>query len=459
MEGNIEFPNAFAESMERKLANDWPAFVDSHNQPSPVSVRVNPRKISDALSDNRIPWTSSGFYLRERPVFTLDPLFHAGAYYVQEASSMFLEQALKQNTDLTADLRVLDLSAAPGGKSTHLLSLLNENALLVANEVIRSRASILLENIQKWGHPNCLVTNNDPQDFSNLTGFFDVIVVDAPCSGEGMFRKDPTSMKEWSPENVQLCSARQRRILEDVWPALKENGVLIYSTCTYNDLENEQNLVSFSLNHKIDFEKIKLDPAWNVEESSSGLVLGYRFFPNKVKGEGFFLSVIRKREGEDSAKKKFKAILQPAARNKISSVENWIKSPSIEFEFFQHNQLIYALPSTLSADINHLLNHLRFIYTGTNIAEVKHDKFIPEHALALSVNLNKTQFNRIEVDKHTAIQYLRRESLKLPGEQPGYALLQHSSVPIGWVNVLPNRANNLYPSDWRIRMDPKNSKS
>ena len=196
---NKFFPPLFEEKMRPQLLTDWEAFLASHQVSPPVSIRINPKK-SKAIHVARIPWTEYGYYLDARPSFTLDPSFHAGSYYVQDASSMFLEQAVKQSLDLSQPLRVLDLCAAPGGKSTHLLSLISPGALLIANEVIGTRATILSENIQKWGHANVIVTHNDPEDFQRLPGYFDAIVVDAPCSGEGLFRKDPEAMNEWSPE-------------------------------------------------------------------------------------------------------------------------------------------------------------------------------------------------------------------------------------------------------------------
>ncbi len=193
--------------MQQMLGQSWPAFRGVHTQPSPVSLRINPARTFALASSAAIPWTQYGYYLQERPVFTLDPALHAGAYYVQEASSMFLEQAVRQHVPTDEPVRVLDLCAAPGGKSTHLASLLNAESLLVSNEVIRSRASILAENIQKWGSNNVVVTNNDPEDFTKLSGFFDVIVVDAPCSGEGLFRKDAGAMTEWSEDAVAFARA------------------------------------------------------------------------------------------------------------------------------------------------------------------------------------------------------------------------------------------------------------
>src|SRR5690349_17313185 len=289
-------PEEFEQSMRHQLGSEFPSFLASLEEAPPVSVRSNPLKEVEGVGVMRVPWSQYGHYLASRPVFTLDPAFHAGGYYVQEASSMFLEQALTQAVDLRQSLNVLDLCAAPGGKSTHILSLVNRDSLLVSNEVIRSRASVLSENIQKWGYPNSIVSNNDPADFGKLTGFFDVIVVDAPCSGEGLFRKEPEAMEEWSPDNVQLCASRQKRIVADVWPALREEGIFIYCTCTYNRHENEENLRWLQENHAVEFLKLNIDPAWGVEEVRDGKMTGYRFFPHRAKGEGFFLAVVRKIE-------------------------------------------------------------------------------------------------------------------------------------------------------------------
>lgn len=289
-------PEKFEESIRKKLGSQFPSFLASLQDPPPVSIRVNPFKNNHNNIFSPVPWSQYGIYLPSRPAFTLDTHFHAGSYYVQEASSMFLEQALKQSVNLNTPLNVLDLCAAPGGKSTHLLSLLNRQSLLVSNETIRSRATILSENIQKWGYPNAIVTNNDPRDFQQLKGFFDVIVVDAPCSGEGLFRKDPEAMNEWSADHVQLCSNRQKRIVADVWDALRENGVLIYCTCTYNENENEKNLKWLQENYQVEFLKLTTDTSWGIEEVSENKIFAYRFFPHQAKGEGFFISVMRKTE-------------------------------------------------------------------------------------------------------------------------------------------------------------------
>ncbi|HET9278943.1 MAG TPA: RsmB/NOP family class I SAM-dependent RNA methyltransferase, partial [Flavitalea sp.] len=301
----MQLPEAFIQSLQKIQGFDEKSFVDAHNDEKKItSIRVNPKKLTDTNIDHssltihqKIPWSTHGYYLTERPSFTLDPLFHAGVYYVQEASSMFLEQALVQTVDLSQPLRVLDLCAAPGGKSTLIESLISDKSILISNEVIKSRVSVLEENMIKWGASNVIVTNNDPITFQRLENYFDIIVVDAPCSGSGLFRKDARAIDEWSEDNVQMCSQRQQRILADVYPALKKDGILIYSTCSYSEEEDEC-IADWLLNtFAVSSLQLSLsDEAGNlfgdiVETiSKKHAAFGYRFFPDKIKGEGFFLA-------------------------------------------------------------------------------------------------------------------------------------------------------------------------
>ncbi len=439
--------------MRSELGPGFDDFVETLQKASPVSIRLNPKK-SRLLYSDPIPWTRYGRYLTERPVFTLDPALHAGAYYVQEASSMLLEQAFVQSTDLTKPLRVLDLCAAPGGKSTHILSLINSDSLLVSNEVIRSRTSVLSENIQKWGYPNVVVTGNDPENFNRLEGYFDVIVVDAPCSGEGLFRKDPDAMTEWSIDNVQLCSQRQRRILSDVLPALKENGILIYSTCTYNDQENERNLIWLSQEKAFEFIPLSIDPAWGVETIQKENAIGYRCYPHRVKGEGFFISVLQKTTSSKELRFKSKRRFTYAPKKIIERLNEWILHPD-QFDFIQQENLLITIPVLLCEDVQLIQERLNIVTKGTAVAEVKHDKLIPEHAFALSIHLNEEHFQKINLTLDQALMYLRKETFARDEERRGFALVKYQENSLGWVNLLGNRFNNLYPSSWRIRMAVK----
>lgn len=444
-----EFPPAFALRMEKSLQHEWSSFIDAFSKEATTSIRINVKKKKITLP-NPVLWADSGYYLDKRPSFTLDPTFHAGTYYVQEASSMLLEQAIKQAVNLNEPIRALDLCAAPGGKSTHIVSLLNDDSLLISNEVIRTRASVLSENIQKWGYGNVIVTNSDPSDFEKLTGYFDLIVVDAPCSGEGLFRKDPNTIQQWSEENVLLCSQRQQRILADIWPSLKENGILIYSTCTYNEAENENNLKWLANNNQVEFIPLKLNSDWGIEEVKKGKAIGYRCLPHKVKGEGFFISVIRKKEASQSVSIKSKNSFQLASKKIKDCLIDW-QLPH-DYDLVMLDDLIVSLPGQYITEIDFLSRSLKTVLKGTAIAIQKHDKFIPEHSLALSIYLNTSNFKTIELTLEEAILYLKKETLMIGEGERGFSLVTYQHMPLGWVNLLGNRVNNLYPSGWRILM-------
>ncbi len=448
------FPPAFEQRMRSQLGDAWNAFANIHSTDSPISIRLNSQKTGaqpiDLLSTpdmhSKIPWTENGYYLKQRPSFTLDPSFHAGAYYVQEASSMLLEQAIKQCVGNHEVVRTLDLCAAPGGKSTHLLSLLSKDSLVVSNEVIRSRATILAENIMKWGYSNVVVTNNDPEDFQRLNGFFDLMVVDAPCSGEGLFRKDAEAMKEWSVDNANLCSLRQQRILHDIWPALKEDGLIIYSTCTYNPEENANNLRKFLEEHDAEIVPLQLDKAWGIE----ALSIGYQCFPHQVQGEGFYLAVLRKKEAQPGARLRVAKNVFHKPVKLLADYQQWM-TPADQ-TFLQFKDYLLALPASLTIEMEFLASLLKIVSAGTTLGTVKHTKLIPDHALALSIYLNKESFPSIEVDKEEAIAYLRKDVFWKEGLTKGFSSIQYKGFTLGWVNVLDNRLNNLYPAEWRIRM-------
>ncbi|NDV65629.1 methyltransferase RsmF C-terminal domain-like protein [Bacteroides sp. 224] len=449
----MNIPIDFIEQTRTLLGDaECDKLINALAENSPVSLRLNSSKwkncqqeIPDTLTD-RVPWCDTGFYLDERLTFTFDPLFHAGAYYVQEASSMFLEQAVKAYFSQPAT--VLDLCAAPGGKSTHLRSCLPGGSLLVANEVIRSRSQILAENITKWGHTDVVVTNNDPADFSSLYSFFDAIVADVPCSGEGMFRKDPESMKEWSLANVEICRQRQRRIIADVWPSLKPGGLLLYSTCTYNTKENEENVAWIS--EELGAEILPIQTSGFPE--ITGNLLGedfpvYRFLPHKTKGEGFFLAVLRKHE--DASVRE--ANLKKHKNSKFDFKEQWLKD-SNRFQLLLNGQTVSALREEYVGKAALLQQELRIVQRGVALGEIKGKDVVPAHALAMSNEYASGSFFVWEISYEDAIAYLRKEAIVLDDEVPkGYILLTYRQLPLGFVKNIGNRANNLYPQEWRIR--------
>jgi 16S rRNA C967 or C1407 C5-methylase (RsmB/RsmF family)/NOL1/NOP2/fmu family ribosome biogenesis protein len=431
---------------------DREAFEKIHQSGEQVtSIRVNPAKKSEIRNPkSKIPWTEFGYYLQSRPSFTFDPLFHAGCYYVQEASGMFLEQALKQTVDLSNQIRILDLAAAPGGKSTHIQSLITKDSLLVSNEVIKSRANILQDNMIKWGSENVVVTNNDPKDFARLENYFDVIVVDAPCSGSGLFRKDEEAISEWSLNNVQLCSQRQQRILADVWPALKKNGVLIYSTCSYSREEDEEIAQRIRKQFAAEYLELKIEDDWKITKT----VEGYKFWPYNVKGEGFFIACFKKIDGEEAFRVRSKSKLRSFDKKQIELVGKWLKNETnaMERQFVEMDNSIYAISKNLTADINLLSEKLRVNYFGVRLGEWVHDKLIPDHALAMS-NLVSEQVDSIDLNLADAITYLKKKELRLSELSKGWKLVKYEGQNLGWINVLANRVNNYYPKELRILKD------
>jgi len=431
------------------------AFIGVHESNQQVtSVRFNPFKKSacdDLQIESRVAWSSLGAYLNGRPIFTLDPLFHAGCYYVQEASGMFLEQALKQTVDLSKPIKVLDLCAAPGGKSTLIQSLLNKESMLVSNEVIKSRVNILQENMIKWGGKNVVVTNNDAKHFASLENYFDVMVVDAPCSGSGLFRKDPDAIREWSVDNVALCSQRQQRILADALPCLKRNGILIYSTCSYSIEEDEEILDWLRHSFEMRSLQLKTDPAWGIVESLSkkNKCYGYRFYPDQLKGEGLFIAVMQKLEGNEEAGKSRKGSLETLSKNEMSIVKNWIKD--VHATIIKHGDEIISVPLTQVGEIPVLQKNLYLKQVGITIGKLTSKELIPDHALAMS-DLVSPGIVTVSLNKESALQYLRKRDVFIDVGQRGWVLVSYCGINLGWIKHLGNRINNYYPKDWRILM-------
>jgi 16S rRNA C967 or C1407 C5-methylase (RsmB/RsmF family)/NOL1/NOP2/fmu family ribosome biogenesis protein len=443
-------PVDFISETRALLGDEYPLLEAALRTHPAVSLRLNPAKGLKSLSTDRVGWCDTGYYLPERPAFTFDPLFHAGAYYVQEASSMFLEQAIRAYAG--GPVKCLDLCAAPGGKSTHLLTVLPEGSLLVSNEVIRSRSYILAENTTKWGNPHSIVTHNDPKEIGGLTHFFDILIADMPCSGEGMFRKNPESMNEWSAANVSLCASRQRRILHDSWDALKPGGILIYSTCTYNLEENEENIQYIVTELGAEALPVPVKEAWNITGPLKYNHPVYRFFPHKTRGEGFFLAVVRKKE--DGAPPYPKRQKKEKGRTKSAipaDVCNWLVQPEA-YQIERREQTITAFPQSLAGDLQTIAARLQIVSSGINLGEVKGKDILPCHSLAMSTAFNRNAFPAVDLTWDDAIRYLRKEAITLPDNLPkGYALATYKGYPLGFVKHLGNRSNNLYPQEWRVR--------
>ena len=444
------FPSLFIEHIQQTVGFDKAAFEAAHQAPVPVSIRYNPNKKTEIDKPfERVPWTSQGYYLSERPSFILDPLWHAGVYYVQEASSMFLEQAVRQTVDLNENIKVLDLCAAPGGKSTLLQSIISKESILVSNEVIQSRASILRENMIKWGGMNVVVTNNDPADFSAMEGFFDVMVADAPCSGSGLFRKDTEAMDEWSLGNVKLCAERQKRILADAWAALKEEGVLIYSTCSYSEMENEQMTDWLLQNFNLVSVSLTVDKSWGMTEviSSKG-GYGYRCWPDRVKGEGFFLAVFKKQGASVEYRNKVKKYNAAAIKEK-KIAEAFIKT-ELPVEWIMQGKYLASIHHSHYQDINLLMERLRVRYAGVEAGLIMHNHFMPEHPLAVCADI-RPDSPMIDLTEEQAVSLLRKEDVGGLSLPVGLHWMGYNGMGLGWVKSLGNRINNYYPKEWRIR--------
>ncbi|MBQ8809210.1 MAG: rRNA cytosine-C5-methyltransferase [Bacteroidales bacterium] len=449
---------SFRKYLEEAIGSDDALVAFSaFDSPASVAVRRNPFKDGICPEGRQVPWCSHGRILPERPQFTLDPHFHAGAYYVQDSSSMFVGHAFRH---ILKDLRVpsgrpfrvLDLCAAPGGKTTDLAASLREAFgdafILVANEVMKARAGVLADNVALWGDPNVVVTSDDPSAFAGLPGFFDVIVADVPCSGEGMFRKDEEAQKQWSEDNVALCEARQRRIIADVWPSLARDGVLIYSTCTFNRYENDGNVrwTADELGAEPLFRDDVLVPGNGVIKTE----LGYSLVPGHVEGEGQYCSALRKKSDVEWREIKARG-MRPS---KASAVPKGLKvSVDRDVTVRMKGETVTAVPAVISADLAVLEPQLHVIAAGCAVGVMKAGTLVPDADLALSIMLDKDAYPSAEVEQKTALAYLHRDAIMLPDSPKGFVLVRYEGLPLGFVKNLGNRCNNLHPQSRRIRMD------
>lgn len=435
-------------------------FLRAFEEEPPVSVRTNPFKHALLPEGEQVPWCPTGYYLPDRPAFTFDPLLHAGAYYVQEAGSMFIDRILRQY--VTRPVTMLDLCAAPGGKSTVARTALPEGSLLFSNEPMRQRANVLAENLQKFGHPDVIVTNNYPQDYRKSGLRFDVILTDVPCSGEGMFRKDEGAIGEWSTQNVANCQKLQREIVNDAWQCLKPGGLLIYSTCTFNTLEDEENALWIEQELGGTFLTVDTEPSWHITPS---LLAGqeampvYRFIPGITRSEGLFVCAFRKPgdETDDTGKalktkkKKDKRRENQKANGAKPAIPSWIDRQE-QYAVHLNGDTLTAIPQAWDT-VYEAASSLRILHAGITMGTLKGKNIIPHQSLAQSLCLDRSAFPSVDVDYSTAMAYLRSEAITLPAGTPtGYVLLTYGGkTPLGFVKNIGNRANNLYPTEWKIK--------
>ena len=450
----------FRKYLEEAIGSDKALVAFSaFDSPASTSVRRNPFKAGQCPEGRPVPWCRHGYILDQRPVFTLDPHFHAGSYYVQDSSSMFVGYAFREllgKIEIPAGrpVRILDLCAAPGGKTTDMAASLREafgdRFILVSNEVMKTRAGVLADNVALWGDPNVVVTSDDPSAFASLPGYFDIIVADVPCSGEGMFRKDEEAQKQWSEDNVALCEARQRRIVADVWPALRQDGVLVYSTCTFNRYENDGNVawIAEELGAEIIFDSEELQIGNQVIRTRHG----YSLVPGHVEGEGQYCSALKRTSSVDIADIKMKG--GRSSRGKDLPVPKEVESLlSADVVLRTKGETVVAVPAVLAGEVMMLEQYLHVIASGCAVGVMKGKTLVPDADLALSLIFNEDAFPYADVDEKTALAFLHRDSIVLTDMPKGYVVIRYEGVPLGFVKNLGNRCNNLHPQNRRIRMD------
>ena len=452
---------SFRKYLEEAIGSDNALVAFSaFESPAPSSIRCNPFKSGICPEGRPVTWNAYGRILPERPVFTLDPHFHAGAYYVQDSSSMFVGHAFRRLLESAGKpvgrpFRVLDLCAAPGGKTTDLAASLREvfgdGFILVSNEVMKARAGVLADNVALWGDPNVVVTSDDPRAFAALPGFFDVIVADVPCSGEGMFRKDEEAQRQWSEDNVALCEARQRRISADVWPSLRQDGLFIYSTCTFNKYENDSNVQWIA--SELGAECLLEDDLLHAGEGVIKTALGYSLVPGHVEGEGQYCIALRKISEVVFRETRLKA----ARPSKTQTLPEGIVAGLLRVKAVVRlkGETVIAVPENISSDLALIEQALHVISAGCAVGTLKGKVLVPDADLALSLMYDRTAFPEAEVDRDTALAYLHRDAITLPDAPKGYVAVVYGGLPLGFVKNLGNRCNSLHPQSRRIRMNIK----
>lgn len=456
----MQLPERFVERMRQELGEaEATALCEALATEPSTAIRLNTSKMPcPPFEAEAVPWSADGYTLPERPAFTLDPAFHAGAYYVQEASSQFAGYILSQAVGGRAQcegLRVLDVCAAPGGKSTHYASLVGEHGLVVANEINRSRAAVLADNARKWGLGNMVVTCNDSAHLGDYEEWFDVVAIDAPCSGEGMFRKSEEACEQWSEANVKMCAERQWEIVENVFDTLRPGGVLIYSTCTFNRDEDE------ALVQRIcDEWGEAIEPAQEVDVADEwGAVVGrvgafqtFRFFPHRVKGEGMFMAVARKAGVPTSRRRMPKArreVIAAVEKRSEQELSRWVKEPK-RMRFFSAGDTIYACWAEHYDEIKALSSRLAVIYSGVALGQIFKGKLKPDGALAFYVGLNRDAVATAELSLDEALQFLRKQDMSAEPFVEGVNMVLYKGLPLGFVKRVGGRVNNMYPASLRI---------
>jgi NOL1/NOP2/sun family putative RNA methylase len=447
----VTFPVDFSIRMQQSLGDQWQAFEEAHAKPPITSIRIHPQKrVNDLLIDTidtQVKWCEFGYYLKNRPNFTTDPLIHTGAYYVQEASSMFIGLTFPKNDK---PMMILDLCAAPGGKSTLLASLMNNDSILVANEVIKNRVPILRENLIKWGYSNIIITSLDVEEWIKTGLKFDYVLVDAPCSGEGLWRKNPKAIDEWSLENIRFCAERQRRILTYAKQLVKSGGRLVYSTCTFSPQENEEQVKYFSKDQAFRSLPISVGSDWGIEEVNYEGIYGCAFFPHRVMGEGFFCSVWDNLNSQEAIDLSYIHKRNTKSEAKLKNLLPYLTDD--EFVLEEIHGSIRAYPYQVFDLLRTIEIKCSKYHGGLILGNMKGQDFIPSHDLALSI-VRSHLIPTVELTKDQALRYLKRELSDIDNIDIGWHLVTYKDLGLGWIKKIKGRINNYLPTLYRIRMD------
>ncbi len=438
----IAFPKNFTDRLIQQYPETHSDILSALNLEPVISVRSNPKKHNSNSISNAIPWAPLATYLGERPNYVLDPLFHSGCYYPQEASSMILGEVLPYLSLKVKPRRILDLCAAPGGKSTHLLSLIDDESVLVSNEIVPKRYSILKENLFKWGHPNFITTNYRPDVLQKAGAIFDIVLVDAPCSGEGLFRKQPDWRNKWTTDNCQQCSTRQHQILDAAKSLVRPGGYIIYSTCTINPDENIGQINHLIKNY--DFSSVPLDQllSFNFIQEKLDDALGYLALPNRVQGEPFFIACV-KRDGDETP------ILGRTGLPSYSSILASTEYFTTDRPLYRKDDAIFMLNSA-QLELSKHLQIQRLRYSIPSLGHFKKALFLPDHFSAMNTSITKF-CSTVSLSRSQALSYLRHENLDIVVPSLGWHILTFKEIPMGWIKYDGRRIINKYPMKWRLR--------
>ena len=448
------FPDKFEEFLLQSLsAQQCRELTSALDREPATSVRYNPYKVSLRPDGKQVPWNRYGFYLDSRPQFTLDPVMHGGGYYVQEASSMFVEHLYRQTVgESDKGIRLLDLCASPGGKTTLYSTLVGAEGLVVANEPVKQRASVLADNVRRWGIGNVAVTCAEPEHFKDLDDWFDVLAIDAPCSGEGMFRKNRQAREEWSAAAVAMCASRQRRIISEAWHTLRPGGVLIYSTCTFNRQENEENIRWIYDNFECCGMEIECPKMWNIVQGEVCGIPTFRFYPHMLRGEGFFAAVLRKadRRARPQMPRARREVMTDLQKKQSVNLSRCVNQPQY-MRFAAIGENCYGFYRSQFGAVKALAQSLNVIYSGVCMGQFFGDKFRPDHALALFHDLNVSEFQTSELSREQALDFLRKKDpADIDIYTQGLNLVYCENMPLGWIKRIGGRTNSLLPAGFRI---------